>query len=67
MLLYGNVIPFHKTYYQRKSIKMLTTIIALFISLGVITSAGDYTNLSEQERQEIIENQEIIIEDITWF
>jgi len=44
---------------------MLTLIIALFISLGVITTADDYTNLSEQERQEMVESQEIILEDVT--
>ncbi len=44
---------------------MLTLIIALLISLGVISSADDYTNLSEQERQEMVESQEIIIEDVT--
>ena len=46
---------------------MLTLIIALLISLGVVTSADDYTNLSEQEKQEMIERQDIIIEDIMSF
>ncbi len=44
---------------------MLTFIIALLISLGVVTSADDYTNLSEQEKQEMVERQDIIITDIT--
>ena len=65
MLPYGNLIPVYKTYYQRKSTKMLTLITALLISLGVITTTNDYTNLSEQEKQEMIESQEIIIEDVT--
>jgi len=48
---------------------MLTFLIALFISLGVITSGEGYTNLSDQERQEIIETNSIIVEDVTvwWF
>ena len=50
-----------------KSTKMLTLIIALLISIGVITSADDYTNLSNQEKQEMVESQEIIITDITGF
>ncbi len=44
---------------------MLTLIITLLISLGVVTSADDYINLSEQERQEMIESQDIILEDVT--
>ncbi len=46
---------------------MLILIIALLISLGVVTTADDYTNLSEQEKQEIIESQDIIITDVTVF
>ena len=46
---------------------MLTFIIALLISLGVITTGDDYTNLSEQEKQEIIETQDIIITDVMHF
>ena len=42
---------------------MLTLIIALLISLGVITSSNDYNNFTEQERLELIEQQDIIIED----
>ena len=46
---------------------MPTLIIALLISLGAITTADDYTNLSEQEKQEMIESQDIIIEDVMHF
>ena len=42
---------------------MLTLIIALLISLGVVTSSDDYINLTEQEKQELIEQQDIIVED----
>ena len=42
---------------------MLTLIIALLISLGVIISSNDYNNLTDQEQQELIEHQDIIVED----
>ena len=46
---------------------MLTFIIALLISLGVVTTADDYANLSDQEKQEMIETQDIIITDVLSF
>ena len=46
---------------------MLALIIALLISLGIVTSADDYNNLSDQEKQEMIETQDIIITDILSF
>ena len=41
---------------------MLTFFIALLISLGVITSS-EGESMTEQERQEFIEQNEIIITD----
>ena len=43
---------------------MLTLIIALLMSLNLISSADDYNNMSESEKQEM---QEIIIEDVQQF
>ena len=46
---------------------MLTFTIALLISLGVITSSDDYNSLTDQERQEFIEQQDIIVvDDLSW-
>ena len=42
---------------------MLTTIIALLISLGTIASEADFNNLSQTEQDAMIEN--IIIDDQT--
>lgn len=67
MLQSGSLIPFHKNTIKENLLKMLILIIALLISLGVVTTADDYTNLSEQEKQEIIESQDIIITDVTVF
>ena len=40
---------------------MLTLIIALLMSLNLITSADDYNNRSETEKQEM---RDIVIEDV---
>jgi len=45
---------------------MLTITIALLVSLGVYTSA-DFENATEQEKQEMIESQDIIITDVLSF
>ncbi len=42
---------------------MLPIIISILLSLGLISSAESYENLNEQERQELIEQNEIIIQD----
>ena len=41
---------------------MLTFFIALLISLGIITSA-ESDNMNDQQKQELIEQNEIIITD----
>ena len=41
---------------------MLTLFIALLISLGVVTST-ESDNMTNQEKQELIEQNEIIITD----
>ncbi len=43
---------------------MLSSIIVtLLLSLGLISSQESYENLNEQERQELIEQNEIVIVD----
>ena len=44
---------------------LLSIIISILLSLGIISSQESYENLSEQERQELIEQNEIIIVDDT--
>ena len=39
----------------------LPIIISILLSLGLISSQESYENLNEQERQELIEQNEIII------
>ena len=43
---------------------MLTFFIALLISLGVITST-ESENMTNQQKQELIEQNHIIVEDYT--
>jgi len=45
---------------------MLTLLIALLISLGIVTESETVT-MTDQERQELIENNNIVIEDFTIF
>ncbi len=43
---------------------MLSSIIVtILLSLGLISSQESYENLNEQERQELIEQNEIVIMD----
>ncbi len=42
---------------------MLPIIISILISLGLVSSQESYENLNEQERQELIEQNEFIILD----
>ncbi len=42
---------------------MLPIIIGILFSLGLISSQASYENLNEQERQELIEQNEIVIMD----
>ena len=41
----------------------LPIIISILLSLGLISSQESYENLNEQERQELIEQNEIVIMD----
>ena len=43
---------------------MLTFFIALLISLGILTST-ESENMTDQQKQELIDQQEIIIHDYT--
>ena len=41
----------------------LPIIVSILMSLGLISSQESYENLNEQERQELIEQSEIVIMD----
>ncbi len=46
---------------------MLAYIVAVLLSLGFISSADSYENLTEQEQQEFIEANDIVIQDeLSW-
>ncbi len=40
---------------------MLPIIVSILLSLGLISSQESYENLGEQERQEVIQQNEFII------
>ncbi len=42
---------------------LLPIIINILLSLGLISSQESYENLNEQERQELIEQNEFVIQD----
>ena len=41
----------------------LPIIVSILMSLGLISSQESYENLNEQERQELIEQNEIVIQE----
>ena len=56
-------VPRRECYnsYPQKTKAMLALIISLLLSIGVITSADDFTNADAQRQQELTN---IIIDDI---
>ena len=46
---------------------MLPIIIGILLSLGVIASSESYENLEDQERQELLERHDFVIQDeLSW-
>ena len=43
---------------------MLAAIIALLLSLGIISDASEYENLSAEEQEQLHQENNIIIEDL---